>query len=415
MLLDRGAWIVLAVALLLRCSLWASGPRSAECHIRPDSPDYIELGRSLATSRTFTKDGAPDDFRTPGFPALLAVCRPSGFHLETFLAVQIGLSCLTVVLTYLWARRLAVPGLALLAGFFVAVDPASICHSLLVLSDSLFTLSVSASLYCLWRAASGGLPWSAAAGFGFGFATLVRPVGVYFPLLAALWLCFARPRRLLPAALVLILASAPAGIWMERNARNGRGFILSEVRDYNLLFFLASPALARATGITWPEADQQLWYQLTGKHGTLTAGWSPERQAQARQLAISVLRANAPAAITVYLHGILLIWFGPGKADLEILSGGASPFLLATSWCILAALLAGIPAGVLALWRLGEHHTLALILCVLAYFTLVSASAGAYARLRIPMVPAAAILSALGWQEALRRLRGKTRVMVPAQ
>jgi 4-amino-4-deoxy-L-arabinose transferase-like glycosyltransferase len=319
-------------------------------------------------------------------------------------------SALTPLLTFELALAMAGPGVALGAGLIVACDPPSVTHALLLLSDALFALLLIASLAALKRAAdSGGPGWAALAGLGLSASSIVRPIGIYLVPIAAVWLVVRRTRRSWSgAALVLALGFAlPVG-WMARNARLGLGFTLSQIGPHHLLLFLASPTLADAQGIEWSAADDLLRASLPV---------SPSL-ADLNALSLRVLREHPVSFAKVYVTGLARMWGGPGLADLDILTGNARPVirdpvppvppsvpawtLRPVAWGLWFVLVAGIPYGAWSMWKDGRRHDAALLLAVLGYFTAASASPGAYARLRVPVTPCAAIFSALGWSR-LRR------------
>ena len=109
-------------------------------HQGGDNAAYLALARSLLETGTYRElwDPAlrPHTQYPPGFPVLLAGAMLLGVKPFTGFKVMVAVvSVLAVALSYLWARRVSTPGVALAVGLLLAVGPGVVYQSTLELSD----------------------------------------------------------------------------------------------------------------------------------------------------------------------------------------------------------------------------------------------------------------------------------------
>jgi len=184
----------------------------------------------------------PDAYRSPGYPWLLAACLelwpqdPALTSLGTWypmaLQLQVLLGTSSVLLVVLIARTWLADAWALFAGLLLALWPHHVAATGALLSEVVFCFALLAGLYCLvkaWQKDAKG--WWAAAGGTFGYAYLVNPVILFFPMLLAGAAAWQRRRPgavallatfLLPVAL---LALRNAGIAHPPEAPTGRAAV----------------------------------------------------------------------------------------------------------------------------------------------------------------------------------------------
>jgi 4-amino-4-deoxy-L-arabinose transferase-like glycosyltransferase len=190
-----------------------------------DSSGYVQMAQSVVTGHGFVGD-LPGR-RTPGYPSFLVLVflfAGSG-QLSAVVVAQIlvGLASIVVAyyLTYRMFGRLSV---ALVAGAFVALDPALAGSEHFILTETLSAFLVLLSLL-LFSSLTAHRRVSAAIGLGatLGFLVLVRPVFVALPLLVAFtaWLAprlTEMPRRTDRLGQVVLLAAVvlPA-VWAVRS------------------------------------------------------------------------------------------------------------------------------------------------------------------------------------------------------
>jgi len=254
-------WLVvlLTAALGLRLLIFALGPMGdVSLAMDEQSPRYLALAGKLATEQTFALDAAADDglagrvstmrleagevdatvgpalrletYRTPGYPAFLALFEWLGMGGRAVLVTQCVLGAICVLLVYqLTLALLDAPRAALVAAAIMALHPASVAATNVLMPDVLWLTLMLAGLWLIVsndRNPTGSL---AIGGLLMGLAALVQPYALVLITLLALWVCLRRRTiRMVGAAVVAIVTAAiPVGAWMGRNYTIGFGPHLS--------------------------------------------------------------------------------------------------------------------------------------------------------------------------------------------
>jgi 4-amino-4-deoxy-L-arabinose transferase-like glycosyltransferase len=236
-----------------------------EWSLTGDSYTYLALARGLRIGCGFAQAhpqcGAPEIFRTPGYPAFLALL-PGLRWVVAVQALMSGAICLLIV-TFVWPRW----GwkAALTAGALIAFDVPSIEASSVVLTDILFSvLLTSAVIAQLWIISRGVLDRKAAmmallAALLLGMDALVRPTGLVLILAAPLPLLMIRPQsRSQQILLVLATLMIPTGIilgWMERNWNRARFFTVSTEASFQIYFHRAAESVWIGEGASLKQQD----------------------------------------------------------------------------------------------------------------------------------------------------------------
>lgn len=199
---------ILAIALLVRiAAAYYWDHRVGGGFYFGDSEGYWTLAQTIA-------EGEPYEvferraFRTPGYPAILAPLFVVGGSDAPIMWARLQnalLGTLTVAAVWLLANTLFDRRAAILAAIAVALSPNAVIHSVLVLTETPFTLLMVLSLYYWGRAwqredRHRRLREMFIVGLLTGIATLVRPSWWLFPAMAipmaCVLGCFAgEPRR----------------------------------------------------------------------------------------------------------------------------------------------------------------------------------------------------------------------------
>lgn len=206
----RAPAVVFALALLVRI-LWIAASADG---LKSDELDYHNLAASLVQSCSYEQNGAPTAYRPPGYPFFLwAVYSVAGIRHVAPLVLQALLDALLALLLYVWLSR-SHPRAAVLAGVFWALFPAAVLFSGLLLSETLFTAVMFASILTLDRTQASAT--AVFSGLLLGFACLIKPWAIVFAaLLALVGLARRDPdRRMALACLAALLTLLP---WMVRN------------------------------------------------------------------------------------------------------------------------------------------------------------------------------------------------------
>ena len=195
--LDRADWlsitVLVAFALVARLTFAFALPPL----LHLDSDSYFEI-----TERLWRGEGFGDlSRRTPLYPIFLwAAARFEGVGLLPVILVQHLFGVATVVLGYLFARRLLpaqMRTVAVISGLVLAVVPYPILAEHSVLSEPLFTFLLMASAHSLmaWRQ-EGRVGCAAWCGAMLALASLTRPIAAgIFPLWVLLLLLQRKSER----------------------------------------------------------------------------------------------------------------------------------------------------------------------------------------------------------------------------
>ena len=196
--------------------------------------------------------GAPErqTYRTPGYPALLAVTGHGGRRPLVLVAAQALLTGASILLLALVIRRAVSERAALAAAALLALDPFTKHYVPRIMSEVLAGFLAVATAYAFARAwPRASLPWWALAGVLSAALALTRPVFAFLVPLLALAAVASRGdvRSRLTAALACVAASAVLlGPWLAwEHAATGRWTIASFGQGWNLLFGAHGEGLAR--------------------------------------------------------------------------------------------------------------------------------------------------------------------------
>src|SRR5687768_13524508 len=143
--------IGLAIRVLLVSVIWRQlGPPG---FFVPDSASYMEFASSLARRGEFaTPGGTLEFFRTPGYPALLAVGVIDGkgwlFTLQFAMALNLALSAAVAGLVYLLAKSLFERRVAGACALVAAVEPTMLAWSLRLMPETALTFCLVLFAYC---------------------------------------------------------------------------------------------------------------------------------------------------------------------------------------------------------------------------------------------------------------------------
>ena len=192
-----------------------------------DAAQYDKLARGLEADRGFSTDGPPFEptfYREPGYPLFVALAyRLSGDNQDVAAMLQVVVLALTVGLTAAVGARLfgAVAGLA--GGALLGFSPEPLNYASTLLSETLFTFFLVATLAFAIRAREHRRPVDLLlVGLGLGVSAFTRAfaLGLVLPLALALaW--DGRRTRLQPlltrAGLVVVGAGLVLAPWVIRN------------------------------------------------------------------------------------------------------------------------------------------------------------------------------------------------------
>jgi len=433
----RLLFFILSASLILKLTVWLIAQQGhSDLFGWADSHAYHETAVSLlrlgSFSATVDHPEIPQTYRTPGYPAFLAlVYALLGESWSAAAFVQIFLSLLIIGLTYAIAARIWNEKIGLWAAGILALDPISFTYSLKVMTETLFTLLlVLFVLYGIRFLQSGGQPhWGLCSGLFLAAATSVRPLSSYLIYPAALgflaWGLFQKRLavKLLIAILLLILPSLIfVGAWKARNYRLTGSAIYTSIEGFYAYFWQGAAVIAARDHLSLEEAQRELGI---GGGGRLERGQDYRlRHPETALMTFEQLSerwgkegkeiiGNHPMLFArIYVGGILRMLTRPGVQQLmemiglgkgsESLSGFRQKPLLLIPLALSLLFLGLLYLGVfLALWLGWRTKTFSieqlLIWGVTLYILALSGGPSAFSRFRIPMAPFWAMLCAAGY------------------
>jgi 4-amino-4-deoxy-L-arabinose transferase-like glycosyltransferase len=428
---DRSAWRGLVAAVLVtagaRLSVIAvallTHPDGGSFET-PDTARYLALAEALVSGRGFTIDGAPEIYRLPGFPALLAIGTWFGAPVAVTLTLHLALGVLTTWLCYYAGRLHGGPAAGACAAMLYALDPGQWAWGATLLSEPLFTALVAGAYALALRYTRHGDSLSLlAATVLASLSAYVRIIGYLLPVMVVVAAVVARRRREPTAAVMgtavaaLIVAVSMLGAWHVRNAvRTGyAGFSLQGERA---LYITGGTAVderaSRADGDPGAPLRRDV-EQLRANRGDADGAAEMRRRGLARVLdrPVPVVASYAAGVAVVLVHpgaGALLRHTGAITDDrhpsasqqlvlrrwrgaLTILHGKGLPYWLLTAplaaWTLICLALA-----LAGLWRARAMPGGIVALAMLGYLLALSGGVDADSRRRAPLVPIACVMAA---------------------
>jgi 4-amino-4-deoxy-L-arabinose transferase-like glycosyltransferase len=390
-----------------------------------DSYGYLELSENLYQTGQFGRYGGDylfkEHFRTPGYPLFLlpfiAILKSSAMAI----LMQVVLSAILPVLVFLssvlsW-NNLRV---AKIAAWIMILDVPSIFFASTILSDSLFSFLLVAGIFLLLYFFKKEIAYKYIffSAFFIGLAILVRPVGLYLPILLFIVLLFSNiqfPKKTVAAVVFLVISLLPASLWMLRNQQHYDFYFFSTVGSTNLLYFRAASVYAEQQNVTETQARQELQSKLLDQHEQVKTGDYREDLKSGmkiiNELAVEVIRDNPLVFLKQTIKNALLVAVKPLRSYIDV-QLNLQPFYKDTSFLawilvvfqILVLLICWIAAflGAYQCIRQGQYFTVIFLLLLIFYFILLSAGSESDARMRLPFIPFVAMLGSLCFSKFLK-------------
>jgi 4-amino-4-deoxy-L-arabinose transferase-like glycosyltransferase len=399
----KSLWLVLGFALAVRLAVFAVVDRSEGFFHRPDSDEYDRLARNLIDHRTYSLAEAPpwtpDLTRTPVFPLFVTGCYLLGEPRPVpAIVAQVVCAVATCGFVHVMGERLLGPMAATVCAALLAVDPLSIRYATLLLSETLFTLLFTASLWCLLlyqdRPHWGRL---AAAALLTGAALLCRPIAVLWPAALLPWFALLAWRRASwrPLGHYLLLAGvsvALAGAWILRNDRAGGVTVLTTVQGINLYYHRAARVVAKQENISVTAARARLKERL--REAVESEHLTPlQEYRRMEQWGAEIVGSHPGTYFSAHTAGVARLFLPHKETLVPGLSEVASARLEGGYLLLLYGLaVVGLPVACAGSARIG----FALLGGVILYFAVLSGPE-AYPRFRVPLMPVLALLAGAGF------------------
>jgi len=425
------AW-VWALALLPRLILFgyvAAQPTRAL--IYADSFEYLALARNLALHHSFQmRSGAvdevvprrgdfarlegwlqensgppfsPERYRTPGYPLLLALWSgPARLPVLPVALLQCLAGVLTVILCWHWAARLGGPRGAAWAAAFAALEPASVIHTPLLLTDTLAAGVLLLAMFLFWRMLEepDDRPLGAlGSGLSCCVGIMIRPVSLHLPLLLS-GLLLRKRRCLLVFLLGVYLVPA---LWVVRNARLGSP-VFSCMSGWSFANLpmeagMIKPVQTQAerdriscSSLGAAESSSRLFLRCLAAHPAFSGKLLAKRafylfEGTSLDMLVDMMRVGAPpAAAAVPPRRFQFQRDHPALVPLWI--GGLA---------LLLGLYAAFGKGCWRLFQDRRWTSLLLLSAGILYLVAVTIPLGGSGRYRIPIVPLLAVGASAAW------------------
>ncbi|MHB8776921.1 MAG: ArnT family glycosyltransferase [Anaerolineales bacterium] len=428
---------VLMVALILRVLFYTyNASLPIKYYANTDAYNYENIAVNLMENQIYSGELVPPFIpnvsRPPVYPLFLVlIYKITGSSPSVVVFLQALIGTITVFLTFLLSRTLKFSvSTSVISALVVALDPISILHTNLLLTETLFTAVIIGGVICLYYYRQVERQrWLFLSAVLFAVGALTRPISQYLPVvLAPLFLMRNKSRSkwigISRAAIFVIFSCGLMFIWVYRNYQVLGIWSLSDTGTYNLAYQSAEAVLESAEDISRDDAIAKIDEKIIVGEVSST-----ERSNAERRVAFEVFRKYPITTVIVHLEGMLKFLINPGldnicsqlsrSNDIEgcrTAGNVPSPGLLdlirlkfgrmnnlqlaVAGWSILflIPLYLTSMAGVYELVRLKLWNVLLGLLLIILYFMLLSAGGVTTSRFRIPTIPYWGLLSAIGWQ-----------------
>jgi len=247
---------IIITALLLRIAVPVAAfalAKDTKVFHNADTIEYIEPAQSILTSGKFWTEGVPEIERTPGYSLLFIPGIVFGHVDAVTIALQIVLSCVSVVLVYkLGFLLFDNEEIAVLAAALYAVEPTAVIYVSLLFSETLYTASFLLFLYLLLRyVKTGALSDMVGSAVVLAATAYIRPISFFLPALITallfLWIVLTKAldRRLfLHVAVFFLVSMGLIAVWQVRNKIEADYSGFSAITAQNLYFYVGAGILA---------------------------------------------------------------------------------------------------------------------------------------------------------------------------
>jgi len=334
-------------------------------------------------------------WKPPGYPAWVgfwyAILGDSPLRIEVVQAVL--LAPLTVFLTWLLARRLLGPLVAMAAAVVVAIFPLTWEYFGMLFPEALAIPLVLATLVvALGREPTNGRV--VATGVLLGLNLLVRPTAFFLVagVLMAWWLSAGMRRGAIATALAVLVAALVVVPWTIRNWVVLDGFVPISVQESGAYGTFNEDA-ANDPDEPWS------WRPIPESHAAVIASArergldEPELRSELYDLAIDYIKDNPASVPKAFVHnGVLRFWEirPPGEALDEVDFQGRSRAVRVVGLAMYYLLL---PLALVGLWRLRRRRDIVLPVVAIAVVTSLAFTIIAGTRYRAPLEPIIVILA----------------------
>lgn len=362
-----------------------------------DAPDYDFEGWMIAHGHFFwtrAPYGIPhaSAWKAPVYPAWVGLWYTLvGHHPLAVRVAQVPIGAVTVVLSWVLARRLFGPRVATPAAFLVAVYPLAWQFEELLYPESLATpLTVAVLIAVLTRAPTARR--ALLVGVLVGISTLVRPNSPFLLLGAVVaWSIVCGWRRgIVLTVLAAVVAALVVAPWTARNAVVLHGFVPVSLQDAALYgTFNAQSAHDPVYPYAWRAAPPNVLDLFDRRHPLSDVAL----RSKLTHRALSYIKAHPESVPEAFFwNGLSRLWDirRRSRALNEVRFEGRSRFVTNAGLDMYLVLL---PLSLIGLWRARRRRALVLAVLAIALGASIVFTADAGTRYRETLEPLIAVLA----------------------
>ncbi|NSW56782.1 MAG: glycosyltransferase family 39 protein [Armatimonadetes bacterium] len=410
----RAPWVILGVAFLVRLIVVVAALRDPS--IPPSTDNYVGMAELWLEEGYYSKVEWPPVYPFLAKLLLLSVGKGPIFHI----LLALHLLCGTASVWFVWriASLLGLePRACVLGAAIAALEPSAVIHTGLVLTETLYVFVLTGSLFALLRSfdaeRAASIRRGLLGGVGMALGSLLRFVGLPVAVAMGVWTALTGPvshrrRRLISCALLLVPVALANIAWATRNYVDLGHFEIHSSGGHNLAVMWVGPA--RVMHERLPVDSRNCLYVWTPEE--LGEHWdTPDKFAQSRAMARAAVKwalAHPLEIVAGLVRSAALLWFGPGRAPWEKITGlDPLPLWLNGMLYLFHFVFAILTAIGLWCWWNGRREAragLALVFLMIAVHQL-SLGCSGYNRYLVPIVPFASMLAAVALIDVSRYLR----------
>jgi 4-amino-4-deoxy-L-arabinose transferase-like glycosyltransferase len=395
-----------------------------------DSVEYHQLARNLLQhgnfSRSLQAPYEPEIIRTPAYPLMLAgLYGIFGVQPAIIVFTQIALSVATIFIGFKIATFLFHERAGFLTALLLAADPVSAYYSQVLLTETVFTTTVSLCLLLFLHALAepSRWQWVAGASICLALSTYIRPTSYYLGfMLPFIFFLMVRPaigwrRAAKPALVCVSLYVILIGGWHLHNYGQTGSTEFSQTKNQYLFIAKAAAIIAARDNLSLEDAQR---YLATEHFQSIPPDLPASTQARLFEsqgkYATAIIVEHPALFFWTSLRGMLATLFGPSNLShlfgldnvrlrSSALRGDFSEFsrshwaMAFGSWIYGIGFLIILYLGVLLLFLRGGFYSqgMALLIFTVLYVLVLSSGPEAYSRFRLPIMPALCVMAAAGF------------------
>ena len=379
----KTAFKIFITAFFIRLLVIAFLPQSA-----PDTDAYHSIAVNLVEKMFFSIDGVTPTGRfAPLYPLFLAAnCALFGSNFMAVRLIQVVIDSFTCILIYRIGLAVFQSNrIGTISGLIASFHPSLIGSTAFILSETLYTFLLTASVLFLVRAVKSTRNRGyCLAGLLLGIATLCRPTSMLFPLFLVAGTVFPQKCRIRMAGLLILALTMAAVIapWTVRNFLAFNEFLPIAVGGGGNLWV--------GSYIPW---DGDYRYQDLSDKQKIEAGYSLiEADNRLREEGVKNIKNNPLGYLKLCIKKFGRFWFKiPGSKEILKDRAVIRKLFYVTHFLLLMVFVIGLKRAVLEL-----NPGILVLLLMISYFTIVHVILFAIPRYRIPIIPLVIIFAGAG-------------------